>query len=68
MFWSLCNFKFKLIRYRVSKKKGHDKVLMIFQFSMSPGKNHCTFSNSPMHADYENDFNSISRYFLGQDI
>ena len=52
----------------MSKKKGHDKVLMIFQFSMSPGKKNCTFSNSPMHADYENDFNSISRYFLGQDI
>ena len=24
--------------------------------------------SEPVHADYENDFNSISRYFLGQDI
>ena len=33
------------------KKKGHDKVLLIFQLSMSLDKKHCTFSNSPIHAD-----------------
>ena len=28
----------------------------------------CTFFNSPINADYENDPYSISRQFLGQDI
>ena len=27
-----------------------------------------TFSNSPIHADYENDLNLIPQQFLGQDI
>ena len=47
--------------YRVSQKKGHDKILWISRLLRSLEYKFCTFFNSPSHPDIKNDLISIQR-------